>query len=144
MLSSKTLICGLVLVSAAFAGLQSSLNLAINNQISFTDEVIDQLYQQFLIDFAQDIPKTRHRDANVDRKQIFAANLESYLEHNSNPVNKWQKGINPFSDMTDSEFMAYYRIPVSAEQNCSATSTTTLFRDASQLLNVPEHFDWRD
>jgi len=56
--------------------------------------------------------------------QTFAENLEKIIEHNSNGKSAYVKGLNKFSDMTDEEFMAYYRMnkdTVREDQHCSAT-----------------------
>ena len=76
--------------------------------------------------------------------QVFAANLESIIEHNKNPEAKYVKGLTKFSDMTDMEFLEYYKMnknTIREEQHCSATQGPV--KDQSQV-SIPSEWDWRD
>jgi cathepsin H len=79
-----------------------------------------------------------------ERMQVFAANLESIIEHNKNPEAKYVKGLNKFSDLTDMEFLEYYKMnknTIREEQHCSATQGPV--KDQSQV-SIPSEWDWRD
>lgn len=76
------------------------------------------------------------------RMQAFADNLDKVIEHNSNPQKKYVKGLNKFSDMTEEEFMDYYKMnkdTIREEQHCSATQGPV--KDQSQV-NIPDSWDW--
>lgn len=79
-----------------------------------------------------------------DRMQTFAENLEKIIEHNSQADKTFTKGLNEMSDLTDQEFMDYYRLnkdTVREEQHCSATQGPA--KDQSQV-NIPASWDWRE
>ena len=50
------------------------------------------------------------KDSPVDRKGNFEKTVKSIVEHNQNPSFKYKKGINAYSDMTDEEFIDYFRM----------------------------------
>lgn len=75
-----------------------------------------------------------------ERKEIFAKNLNSIIEHNSQESVTFKKGINPYTDMTDEEFKNHFNIkPVGADQHCSATQNDGL----KELGDIPDSWDWR-
>lgn len=61
----------------------------------------DYSYEQYLVDFQKKAPKTATEVA--ERKAIFAKELAEVLRHNSDKTQSYKKGINKFSDWTESE-----------------------------------------
>jgi len=57
----------------------------------------------------------------------------------------WQKGLNEYSDMSDTEFFDYFNI-VGDAQECSATHEAAKNAKPLELplKDVPAHWDWRD
>ncbi|TNV77902.1 hypothetical protein FGO68_gene14367 [Halteria grandinella] len=78
--------------------------------------------------------------STVDRKAIFASTVREVIQHNSNPDNAYEKGINAFSDMTHEEFTRYYGI-VKKDQICTVAPPSLASYDLSAL---PVNWDWRD
>lgn len=79
-----------------------------------------------------------------DRMQTFAENLEKIIDHNSQAHKTFTKGLNELSDLTDQEFMDYYKLnknTVREDQHCSATQGPV--KDQSQI-DAPESWDWRE
>lgn len=59
--------------------------------------------------FKTDYQKSYLRDGEeAYRKTIFLRNLVKIAEHNANPANTHQLGVNQFADLTDAEFKALY------------------------------------
>ena len=79
-----------------------------------------------------------------DRMQTFMENIEKIVEHNSRKDITFTKGVNELSDLTDDEFMDYYRLkkdPLKEEQHCSATKGKLM--DPSEV-DIPVEWDWRE
>jgi len=47
---------------------------------------------------------------DVDRKQIFSKNLREVIDHNKKDGITFKKGINPYSDLTEDEFLDYFTL----------------------------------
>lgn len=59
--------------------------------------------------FKNDYKKSYLREGEeAYRKTIFLRNLVKIAEHNANPANTHQLGVNQFADLTDAEFKALY------------------------------------
>lgn len=86
----------------------------LTGQKPITSEVFETLWN----DFSSAHPSTR---IYFHRKNNFANNLESIIEHNSKPGVTYQKGINPYSDLSEQEFRDHFMLKQG--QNCSATAT---------------------
>lgn len=65
--------------------------------------------------------------------------MAKIIEHNAKEGITYKKGINPYTDMTDEEFMAHFNIKARADQDCSATQNEGL----KEVTDVPDSWDWR-
>jgi cathepsin H len=74
------------------------------------------------------------------RKGIFEETLKKIDAHNSDPTNKWTKGVTEYADWTEEEFAAG---KLQAWQNCSATQGFLGNYKASKLGWIPASVDWR-
>lgn len=91
---NKALIATLVLLGAASVFLYS---LESPSQASS--------FEQFKADFGKRYTKEGEEQY---RKNIFLRNLIRIQEHNANPANTYQQGVNQFTDLTQAEFEAIY------------------------------------
>lgn len=109
-----------------------------NGQVELSDYQIEVMYKEFLHSF-------KGKDSSIDdysqRFTIFKNKLAEIIKHNQDSTQSWKKGINEFSDMTDEEFFAYYRINDMAAQECSATASKGDYSYSSGSIAV--EFDWR-
>jgi cathepsin H len=82
----------------------------------------------------------------ADRKSNFANTLDEIIEHNRNPKRSFTKGLNQFSDMSHEEFMSYFHMSETPneEQNCSATHERQEVDKKVKFEDIPEHWDWRE
>ena len=74
---------------------------------------IDVMYSKFVQQYKVKenySPSSHFKTSAIDRKSIFAQKVQEIIKHNSGPTNFYQKGLNPFSDMTEEEFFEYYNI----------------------------------
>lgn len=79
-----------------------------------------------------------------ERMSVFAQNLERVIEHNKQEDKTYTKGLNKFSDLTDEEFTAYFKLDktkLREDQHCSATKGP--IKDISQV-DIPAAWDWRE
>lgn len=78
-----------------------------------------------------------------ERMTVFAENLESIIEHNKQEDKTYTKGLNKYSDLTNEEFIDYFKLDKTrrAEQHCSATKGP--HKDMSQV-DIPAAWDWRE
>ena len=74
------------------------------------------------------------------RKSLFEQTLKRIDAHNSNPSNKWKKGITEYADWTKEEFAS---LKLQAWQNCSATQGVLGNYKAQKLGWLPSSVDWR-
>lgn len=74
---------------------------------------------------------------------IFERNIKKIIEHNSNPKNNYQMGINEFTDMTEEEFQT--RLGYSKDLG-KKHRTVSEFSKEYKLkgVKVPISFDWRN
>lgn len=76
------------------------------------------------------------------RMSDLHAAVDSVVAHNSDPAHSYKAGLNAYSDMTDAEFAAHFRLQqVQEDQHCSATKDR---QGVEQLGAIPENWDWRD
>lgn len=111
-----------------------------------TEAILDDLYAAFKAEYGS----IRHTEdayiskflgqSPVDRKAVFASTVRQIIQHNSNPENTYEKGVNAFSDMTHEEFMGYYGI-VKKDQICTVAPPSLASYDMSAY---PVNWDWRD
>ena len=82
----------------------------------------------------------------AERKSNFAKTIEDIIEHNKNPNKAFTKGLNKFSDMSHEEFMAYFRMSTTPneEQHCSATHERQEVEKKVAFEDMPESWDWRE
>ena len=62
-------------------------------------------YLAFLKQYNKPMPK---EDQLLYRSQLLAEYIRAMEKHNSDPSNKWEMGVNQFSDLTHEEFRATY------------------------------------
>ena len=62
-------------------------------------------YLAYLKKFGKTIPNAEEL---VYRSRLFAEYVAKMEKHNSDPTQKWQMGINQFSDLTQEEFISTY------------------------------------
>ena len=62
-------------------------------------------YLAFLKKYNKPIPK---EEEFIYRSQLFAQYVAAMEKHNADPNQKWQMGVNQFSDLTHDEFKATY------------------------------------
>eukprot|EP00618_Florenciella_parvula_P001872 CAMPEP_0119475610 /NCGR_PEP_ID=MMETSP1344-20130328/6432_1 /TAXON_ID=236787 /ORGANISM="Florenciella parvula, Strain CCMP2471" /LENGTH=311 /DNA_ID=CAMNT_0007509171 /DNA_START=10 /DNA_END=945 /DNA_ORIENTATION=- len=80
----------------------------------------------------------------------FMASVKRVEERNAKfeaGTSSWRAGLNKFSDMTRTEFLAAMTTPnlgLGEGQNCSATEATTLPMDRAVRTEVTDSIDWRE
>lgn len=139
----KTLaVIAALFASSAEACICSDYDAYLSGKQPMNHEVFVRMWEQFEKNEGAQSPNAL-KDRS-QRMQTFAENLEKIIEHNSNGKSAYVKGLNKFSDMTDEEFMAYYRMnkdTVREDQHCSATMGPV--KDQTQV-KIPSSWDWRE
>jgi|LakMenE18May11ns_1017448.scaffolds.fasta_scaffold9547361_1 hypothetical protein len=62
-------------------------------------------YLAYLSKYGKPVPSSEQL---LYRSKLFAEYIVQMEKHNSDPSQKWQMGINQFSDLTKEEFMSLY------------------------------------
>ena len=75
----------------------------------------------------------------MEKFSVFKLKAYDIISHNKDETQTWTKGLNAWSDLTDSEFEELY--PLMDSQECSATNTKPYISDSKELL--PTQVDWR-
>ena len=140
MISSKAVIC-LLLASVAFAEINTDFHQIINGEVELTDFHVEEMYSQFVSEYHN--APSKQLQSSLDRKNLFASKVKEVVAHNKNSSNAYKKGINEFSDMTDSEFFEHFKF-VSDPQHCSATHYNMKVEKSYALEEVPSYWDWRN
>jgi len=80
-------------------------------------------------------------DAEKERRfKIFAENLEYIEKFNNGGKKSYKLGLNPFSDLTEEEFIASHTgLKLNSSQPRSSSATYLSVDD-----NVPESLNWRE
>lgn len=124
------------LLSAVTANVNEDFKAQLTGQVSLDRDTFVKMYEQFNNEF-----ESPSKGATEERMNNFAATVRRIVEHNSDHSNKYQKGINAFSDMTFEEFSAHFHLNnVNEDQHCSATNRAGV----KALGAVPADWDWRD
>ena len=76
-----------------------------------------------------------------NRFLIFKNNLKEIIKHNSNTIQSFSMDINPFTDLSESEFRNKYVIGI-INGNLSNFGSCKLFNYTQ--LTVPDNLDWRN
>ena len=109
-----------------------------------SDSFFENMYHEFLQAFRLNEPKLNgYLSLDVDRKEVFKANMERIRAHNQDTSNTWQMGVSKFSDMTWQEFKDYHLMK---PQKCSATNTQFVEappRDFVDSIFGGNDIDWR-
>jgi hypothetical protein len=138
------LILALLFSTIALADINTDFDQILSGNMPVSTEIVDNMFRQFMTEYKLQMkysPADRYRTTGVDRKAVFANKVAEIINHNRNPTSTFKKGINAFSDMTESEFFDYYNL-VNAEQKCSATTHRSEL--SKRLEDMPANFDWRD
>ena len=77
---------------------------------------------------------------HMDKFSTFRSNLNEIVEHNMIPSRTYEKGVSQYTDMTADEFVDYFNLKVTAEQNCNALASKPKVYNEEP----PASFDWRD
>jgi len=144
MIQTRSLILALLFSTIALADINTDFDHILSGKQPVSTEVVDSMFRQFMTEYKLQMkysPADKFRATGVDRKAVFANKVAEIIKHNSDPNTAFKKGINAFSDMTESEFFDYYNL-VNAEQKCSATTPRSEL--SKRLENIPDNFDWRD
>lgn len=90
-------------------------------------------YLAYLKKFNKPIPK---EDEFIYRSQLFAQYVAAMERHNASPNQKWQMGVNQFSDLTHDEFKATYLGELSSGES---------IKTVEEPVNAgfTESIDWR-
>ncbi|CDW81400.1 cathepsin h [Stylonychia lemnae] len=145
MQGSKIAVLALLFSSLALANINKDFAHILDGTSAVTLDDIEVMYSKFVQQYKQQMnysPSSQFKSQTIDRKMIFAQKVQEIIKHNTAPSVSYKKGLNPFSDMTEEEFVSYYNINAQAEQNCSATKRSEI----PQLMGdgIPEQWDWRD
>ena len=130
-----------LLLGSASASINHNYKQYIHGMVPMSHEIFEQMWEVYSSEF-----KTLKGDASIaDRKNNFANTLESIIEHNKNPKKTFTKGLNKFSDMSHEEFMAYFKMSetYNEEQHCSATHERQEVEKNVDPADMPENWDWR-
>lgn len=125
-----------ILLGAALAGKYDELNSKYGKHLHGKDILTslktNEIYEEYLT--------VSGKERSEAAFKVFAENLNVIIEHNSTPDKTWSQGLNNYSDMTEQEFIAYYKLD--AEQHCSATRSF----DETRFMGtkMPRHVDWRE
>lgn len=113
----------LLFSSVALADINLDYHEILTGNTPVSPDHIDEMYGQFNAEF-KDLSgfsaSSHYKKSNLDRKSVFANKVQEIIKHNLNPAKSFQKGINEYSDMTESEFFDHFNL-INAEQHCSAT-----------------------
>ena len=105
----------LLLSAKAFASFTTTFEHVLSGKAPLSSTIVEEMYSSFLAEYKNGDHSLRsflqsNGKDTIDRKALFEAQIQDVIAHNSNPSNKWQKGVNAFSDMTNEEFVQYYNI----------------------------------
>lgn len=103
-----------------------------------TEEVIREMYNDFLITFKNVHPNNVHM--HDEKYSTFKDTVMTVIDHNMDTSKTWTMGINEYSDMTDAEFFEHFNLKAQAEQKCSATASEPIAYNGA----APSTWDWRD
>jgi len=97
----------------------------------------DEAWREFKLHFGK-FYKTEGEE--ITRYGIWRQHVQDVQQHNADKKNKYQKGLNHFSDLTHNEFRAQmggcYKLPA----NYTSSGSTWI---APSNVEVPDQVDWR-
>lgn len=122
------------------ANLLAQYENVLHGKAAFDQATLDSMYSAFRAQFTS-LPSQHYSQDN--RKAVFEETVKRIIEHNTNVEALWKKGLNEYSDMTETEFFDYFNIR--AEQNCSATTRPQASQNIEEILRgVPNSWNWKD
>jgi len=101
--------------------------------------------------YAKEFSKDYSNDDPILRKQIFDSKLEDIKKHNADPTKTWKKGVNRFTDRTETEFRRLlgtkkgllYQHKSSDKESVAVASSHHVKYDPKAAA-IPEQMDWRE
>jgi len=139
----------LAVVAALFASTQACINSEFEDVLAgkthMTHEIFMKLWERFEKHEGLLSPNAAHDKSK--RMTQFAETIQVVIEHNKNPEKTYTKGLSKFSDMSETEFIQYFkmdktRMGARAEQHCNAQATGPLMKWDD--VKIPDSWDWRE
>lgn len=96
------------------------------------------MYEQWLVENRKNYNDLGEKER---RFKIFEDNLKHIKEHNSDPNQSYQRGLNQFSDLTADEFQTIYLGGKMEKRSVSDVSERYRYKEGDIL---PDEVDWRE
>jgi len=114
--------------------------LAFAERVVHEDELASYTFEQYVKDFEKVYVNDLDREVH---ELLFTKRLAEAITHNKDTRQSWKKGINRFSDMTESESAGYrgYKIRAGLGADPNQPCDTTQIKYPQ---NLPATVDWRN
>jgi len=96
-----------VLLTAAQAKLNQDFAAHLRGEAPIDDAVFEKIWTQYNQEY--DSPARGVKSEAARMSDLHAA-VDSVVAHNSDPAHSYKTGLNAYSDMTDAEFAAHFRL----------------------------------
>ncbi|XP_006291187.2 probable cysteine protease RDL3 [Capsella rubella] len=118
--------------------LSLSLDVVTATDSQRNEAEVRTMYEQWLVKNGKNYNGLGEKER---RFKIFADNLKSIEEHNSDPNQSYQRGLNQFSDLTADEFRSTYLRGKVEKKSVSDVEERYKYKEGDVL---PDEVDWRE
>jgi len=141
MASSKNWLFVFVLVSFLF------------QSVTCKKPLLKDLHEYTFEQYVEHYNKHYASDAErAKREQIFYANIERIVRHNSDPKKTWTENVNHLTDLTEDEYntlLGIHRPTLNTEKRSqftlkSVSANTQFLKSVNTNAPLKTHVDWRD